>query len=210
MLPSPLPLFPLPNVVLFPGVFLPLHIFESRFRAMTEDALAGDRMIGMALLKPGFESEYEGRPPIYPVGCLGLITHAERLPDGRFHIVLQGVERFRVIGEDDSRVYRVGIIERLGGDIPTASDTATLRALRNRIEHLLVPLVERGGSELTVPPAMTDADVIHALAQYLDLAPIEKQALLECGTLLDRAGALADLLEMKAMTAGQSAPSSTH
>ncbi len=210
MLSSPLPLFPLPNVVLFPGVFLPLHIFEARYRAMTEDALAGDRMIGMALLKPGFESEYEGRPPIYPVGCLGLITHAERLPDGRFHIVLQGVERFRVIGEDDSRVYRVGIIERLGGDIPTASDTATLRALRDRIEHLLVPLVERGGSELTVPPAMTDADVIHALAQYLDLAPIEKQALLECGTLIDRAGALADLLEMKAMTAGRSAPSSTH
>ena len=73
-----------------------------------------------------------------------------------------------------------------------------------------MPLVERRGSELTVPPAMTDADVIHALAQYLDLAPIEKQALLECGTLIDRAAALADLLEMKAMTAGRSAPSSTH
>jgi uncharacterized protein len=210
MLPSPLPLFPLPNVVLFPGVFLPLHIFEARYRAMTEDALAGDRMIGMALLKPGFEAEYEGRPPIYPVGCVGLITHAERLPDGRFHIVLQGVERFRVTGEDASRVYRLGLIERLGGDIPTPSDTATLRALRDRIEHLLVPLVERGGSELTVPPAMTDADVIHALAQYLDLAPIEKQALLECDTLVARAIALADLLEMKAMTAGRSAPSSTH
>ena len=164
-------------------MFLPLHIFEARYRAMTEDALAGDRMIGMALLKPGFEAEYEGRPPIYPVGCVGLITHAERVPDGRFHIVLQGVERFRVIGEDASRVYRLGLIERLGGDIPTPADTATLRALRDRIEHLLVPLVERGGSELTVPPAMTDADVVHALAQYLDLAPIEKQALLECDTL---------------------------
>ena len=210
MSPPTLPLFPLPNVVLFPGVFLPLHIFEARYRAMTEDALAGDRMIGMALLKPGFEAEYEGRPPIYPVGCVGLITHAERVPDGRFHIVLQGVERFRVIGEDASRVYRLGLIERLGGDIPTPADTATLRALRNRIEHLLVPLVERGGSELTVPPAMTDADVVHALAQYLDLAPIEKQALLECEPLTARAVALADLLEMKAMTAGRSAPSSTH
>ena len=210
MLPSPLPLFPLPNVVLFPGVFLPLHIFEARYRAMTEDALAGDRMIGMALLKPGFEAEYEGRPPIYPVGCVGLITHAERVPDGRFHIVLQGVERFRVIGEDASRVYRLGLIERLGGDIPTPADTATLRALRDRIEHLLVPLVERGGSELTVPPARPDAAVVHALAQYLDLAPIEKQALLECDTLTARAVALADLLEMKAMTAGRSAPSSTH
>ena len=76
MFPSTLPLFPLPNVVLFPGVFLPLHIFESRYRAMTEDALSGDRMIGMALLKPGFEAEYEGRPPIYPVGCVGLVEAA--------------------------------------------------------------------------------------------------------------------------------------
>jgi Lon protease-like protein len=210
MLPSSLPLFPLPNVVLFPGVFLPLHIFEPRYRVMIEDALAGDRMIGMALLKPGFEAEYEGRPPIYAVGCMGLITHAERLPDGRFNIVLQGVERFRVRDENDSRVYRLGIIERLGGDTPTPSDAATLRARRDRIEHLLVPLVERAGAELSVPPSMADADVVHALAQYLDLAPLEKQALLECETLLARAGALADLLEMKAMMAGRTAPSSTH
>jgi Lon protease-like protein len=210
MLPSSLPLFPLPNVVLFPGVFLPLHIFEPRYRVMIEDALAGDRMIGMALLKPGFDAEYEGRPPIYAVGCMGLITHAERLPDGRFNIVLQGVERFRVREEDDSRVYRLGTIERLGGDTPTPSDVATLRARRDRIEHLLVPLVERAGAELSVPPSMADADVVHALAQYLDLAPLEKQALLECDTLIARAGALADLLEMKAMMAGRTAPSSTH
>ena len=209
MLPSTLPLLPLPNVVLFPGVFLPLHIFEARYRAMTEDALAGDRMIGMALLKPGFDAEYEGRPPIYPVGCVGLITHAERLPDGRFNVVLQGVERFRVKEEDGSRVYRLGLIERLGGDIASPSDAPTLHAMRDRIEHLLVPLVERG-SELTVPPTMTDGDVIHALAQYLDLAPIERQALLECHTLVARASALADLLEIKAMTAGRHAPSSTH
>ena len=210
MLPSLLPLFPLPNVVLFPGVFLPLHIFEPRYRAMTEDALSGDRMIGMALLKPGFEAEYEGRPPIYPVGCVGLITHALRLPDGRFNIVLQGVERFRVREEDESRVYRLGIIERIGGDLPRPSDAGALGALRDRIEHLLVPLVERAGGELGVPSSMTDADVIHALAQYLDLAPIEKQALLECDTLLTRAGALADLLEIKALSGGKPAPSSTH
>ena len=210
MFPSTLPLFPLPNVVLFPGVFLPLHIFESRYRAMTEDALSGDRMIGMALLKPGFEAEYEGRPPIYPVGCVGLVTHAERLADGRFNLMLQGVERFRVREEDDSRVYRMGLIDRLSGDVPSPSDAVALHGLRDRIQHLLVPLVERGSSELTVPPTMTDADVIHALAQYLDLAVIEKQALLECDTLLSRATALADLLEMKAMTGGTAAWSATH
>jgi Lon protease-like protein len=198
MLPPTIPLFPLPNVVLFPGVFLPLHIFEPRYRAMTEEALDGDRLIGMVLLKPGYEAEYEGRPPVYPIGCSGLITHAERLADGRFNIVLQGLVR----EEDDARVYRVGIIERLSGDTAAAADEPALRDLRHRIEHLLTPMIERAGGEINVPPSMTDVDVIHALAQYLDLAPIEKQALLERDTVLARATALADLLEMKAMTSG--------
>src|SRR5437588_739379 len=87
-----LPLFPLPNVVLFPNVFLPLHIFEPRYREMVGDALAGDRMIGMVLLKPGWERDYEGQPPVYPIGSSGLITHAERLSDSRYNIVLRGVE----------------------------------------------------------------------------------------------------------------------
>jgi Lon protease-like protein len=210
MLPPTIPLFPLPNVVLFPGVFLPLHIFEPRYRAMIGEALDGDRLIGMVLLKPGYEAEYEGRPPIYPIGCSGLITHAERLADGRFNIVLQGLERFRVREEDDSRVYRVGIIERLSGDTAAASDEPALRELRHRIEHLLTPMVERAGGEINVPPSMTDVDVIHALAQYLDLAPIEKQALLERDTVLARAAALADLLEMKAMTSGLPGTTSRH
>ncbi len=202
MLPLTVPLFPLPNVVLFPGVFLPLHIFEPRYRAMTDAALADDRLIGMVLLKPGFEAEYEGRPPIYAIGCTGLITHAERLADGRFNIVLQGLERFRVRAEDDSKPYRVGVIDRLAGDTVAGTEILRLRELRQRIEHLLTPMVERAGSELNVPASMSDVDVVHALAQYLDLAPIEKQALLECETVLTRAAALADLLEMKTMTSG--------
>ena len=210
MLPPTIPLFPLPNVVLFPGVFLPLHIFEPRYRAMTEDALAEDRLIGMVLLKPGFEAEYEGRPAIYGTGCTGLITHAERLADGRFNIVLQGLDRFRLLAEDDSKPYRIGVIDRLAGDTVTGMDVLALRELRQRIEHVLTPLVERAGSELNVPATMTDVDVVHALAQYLDLAPIEKQALLECDTVLSRAAALADLLEMKAMTGGLPGPMSRH
>src|SRR5262249_17909149 len=108
-----LPLFPLPNVVLFPNVFLPLHIFESRYRDMVADAIGGDRLIGMVLLKPGWERDYEGRPPVYPIGCSGLITHVERLPDGRYNIVLRGVERFRILREDHAHTYRRAAIERL-------------------------------------------------------------------------------------------------
>src|SRR5947209_1146443 len=106
-----LPLFPLPNVVLFPNVFLPLHIFEPRYREMIADALASDRLIGMVLLKPGWEREYEGRPAVYPIGCSGVMTHAEPLADGRYNIALRGVERFRIVEENHSRSYRRAIVE---------------------------------------------------------------------------------------------------
>src|SRR5262245_7373918 len=108
-----LPLFPLPNVVLFPNVFLPLHIFEPRYRQMTADAVASDRVIGMVLLKPGWDRDYEGRPAIYRVGCSGVITHVERLADGRFNIVLRGLDRFRIVEENIERAYRRAIVETL-------------------------------------------------------------------------------------------------
>src|SRR5690242_2842204 len=109
-----LPLFPLPNVVLFPNVFLPLHIFEPRYRQMVADSLASDRIIGMVLLKPGWQRDYEGRPPIYPVGCSGVITHVERLADGHYNMVLRGLERFRVLQEDESRPYRRALAQTIG------------------------------------------------------------------------------------------------
>src|SRR6476661_1841575 len=111
MLPPTIPIFPLPNVVLFPNVFLPLHIFEARYRQMVEDALKGDRIIGMVLLRPGWEGDYDGRPPVYPIGCAGLVTNAERMSDGRYNIVLQGLEKFRILDEDAVRPYRVARVD---------------------------------------------------------------------------------------------------
>jgi uncharacterized protein len=195
-----IPLFPLPNVVLFPGVYLPLHIFEPRYRAMVTDALAGDRLIGMVLLRPGFEDDYEGWPPVYDVGCAGVITHHERLGDGRFNIVLQGTERFRIEAEDHSRPYRIGRVQSLAE--PLFDRAVEVRSIRQRLESLVVAMVEKNRGELAIPPSMTDVDVIHALAQYLDLAPLEKQALLEMDGLASRAAALADLLEMHALGQG--------
>src|SRR6187455_301716 len=95
MLPPTIPIFPLPNVVLFPNVFLPLHIFEPRYRAMLGDALEGDRIIGMTLLMPGYEADYQGRP------------------DGRSNVVLRGIEKFRILEEDASREYRLARVEPL-------------------------------------------------------------------------------------------------
>ncbi len=83
ILPPMISIFPLDDVMLFPNIPRPLHIFEPRYRAMVADALKGDRIIGMVLLRPGYEADYEGRPPVYPIGCAGVITDAEPLPDGR-------------------------------------------------------------------------------------------------------------------------------
>ncbi|HZP48078.1 MAG TPA: LON peptidase substrate-binding domain-containing protein [Vicinamibacterales bacterium] len=193
-----LPLFPLPNVVLFPNVFLPLHIFEPRYREMVADAIKSDRMIGMVLLRPGWERDYEGRPPVYPVGCSGVMTHVERLGDGRYNIVLRGVERFRIVREDQTKSYRRAIVDPLREPALAAPDRDVLRTCRAKLESLLTP-ADRGGADSKMPAAMTDEDLVHALAQYLDLEPLEKQALLELGTLRSRAQSLVELLEMKMM-----------
>jgi Lon protease-like protein len=196
MLPPTIPIFPLDKVVLFPNVFLPLHIFEPRYRAMIGDALQGDRIIGMVLLQPGFEADYDGRPPVYPVGCAGVITHNERLADGRYNIVLRGIEKFRIRSEDASRSYRLAHIEPL----PEWADEGQreeLRRQRQRLEALLAAAVERSGSEPRFPPAVPDDDLVNALAQYLELDAIERQALLEREGTLSRCRALIELLEMK-------------
>jgi Lon protease-like protein len=208
-----LPLFPLPNVVLFPNVFLPLHIFEPRYREMVADAIDSDRMIGMVLLKAGWEHEYDGSPSVYPIGCSSVITHVERLDDGRYNIVLRGVERFRILEENYERRYRRALIEPLAERTLAAEDRASLRHQRSRLEVLLAPSIDRDlgqtqsaranasapGPDPMIPAGMADEELVNALAQYLDLEPIEKQALLEREGLRSRAESLVELLEMKLM-----------
>jgi Lon protease-like protein len=203
MLPPTIPVFPLPNVVLFPNVFLPLHIFEARYRAMVADALAGDRIIGMVLLKPGYEAHYEGRPAVYPVGCAGVITHAEPLTDGRYNIVLRGMQKFRIIGEDESKPYRLAHVEALP-EAAVETDRTTIRKQRQRLEALLAAAVEQVGSDPKFPSAVPDEDLVNALAQYLELDPLERQALLEREGVLARCRGLIELLEIKRITASQS------
>jgi Lon protease-like protein len=209
MLPSQIPIFPLPTVVLFPEVSLPLHIFEPRYREMVTDALATDRLIGMVLLRPGWEPEYEGHPPIYGIGCVGVISHHERLPDGRYNIVLQGVDRVRITGETHERAYRRAYIEPLGDPLAQA-DRRTLRDLRHRLEALVAPFAEPSGAELKIPASVPDGELVNALAQYLPLEPVEKQALLERDGAVARCEALIELLEMKAILQKCSTPRFGH
>jgi Lon protease-like protein len=197
MLPSEIPLFPLPNVVLFPAALLPLHIFEPRYRAMIGDALEGERLIGMVMLRPGWEPHYEEAPSVYPVGCAGFITHADRLPDGRYNIILRGLEKFRVLGERAAREsdqrYRVARIESIK-EASRASAGEAIYEARRRLERLIAKKLQRSADD-SIPKDIPDEDLVHAIAQHLE--PLEKQALLECDGLLQRCQALVELLEMR-------------
>jgi len=198
-----IPIFPLPTVVLFPNVFLPLHIFEPRYRQMVAESLAGDRIIGMVLLKPGYEGDYEGAPPVYATGCSGLITHAEQLEDGKYNLVLRGLEKFTIQSEeapDARRLYRSALITPLD-DVMRDGERDELRRERKLLQQRLTPLFHDTLSHY-LPDAMPDEDLVNALAQYLEFAPVEKLALLERHGALARCRSMVELLEMKAMAAG--------
>lgn len=107
------PLFPLPNVVLFPHALLPLHIFEDRYRRMTADALEGEQLIAMSLLRPGCKLQSSsGNPPLHRVVGLGKIIAHEKLEDGRYYLVLRGIARATLLCESQVNLpYRIGHLE---------------------------------------------------------------------------------------------------
>jgi len=126
-------LFPLPNLVMFPHALQPLHIFEPRYRSMLEDSLESDSLLAVALLQPGWEADYEGRPAIFPVTCVGRIVSHTRLEDGRYNILLRGLRRASVIRETATdRPYRTAEVVVLE-DLYSASHASTRADVRAQL-----------------------------------------------------------------------------
>ena len=176
-------LFPLPDLVLFPSVVQPLHIFEPRYRQLMADALAGDRLIAMALLEPGWEKGYHKAPPIRPVVCLGRVLQEERLPDGRSNLLLQGLARARILEElKTGKLYRSARVELLW-DVAPASPQEE-QELRRRLGRRLLQSFAGQPTALTQLRRLLDGDLalgplcdIFAFALPLDVGL--KQQLLE-------------------------------
>jgi len=189
-----IPIFPLPEVVLFPNMERPLVIYEPRYREMVADALKGNRTIGMVRLRPGYEKDYDGRPPIDAVGCAGIIQESEQLPDGRYLILLRGLTTFRVLSEDQRKPYRLARVEIIP-EVLRDDERALLSAVRERIATLLVTVLP-AGAELP-DPALDDAEFVNLVAQALQMPEADRQALLERASVLSRARALVDRLERK-------------
>jgi hypothetical protein len=193
-IPAEIPIFPLPETSLFPGVSRPFLIFEPRYREMIADALKGDKVIGMVRLRPGFEKDYDGRPPIFSVGCIGTIEKYEELPDGRYVILLRGMTTFRVLSEDQRKPYRLARIEALP-ELLRDEDRVTLSTLRNRIERLLFAVLPLGADP--PDPSLEDAEFVSIVAQNFGMPESTRQELLERNSVIERARALADLLDKK-------------
>ena len=192
-IPSTIPLFPLPDVVLFPHMPLPLHVFEPRYRKMTADVMASHKIIGMTLLKPGWEQDYYGRPPVYPVGCAGVVEECRRLEDGRFNIRLKGVTRFRIVSEQGGEPYRLATVESLTDEV---GDATALESGRRRVLAAIGRAAD-GPSFLVTQPELPAELFVNAVCQALSLSPVEKQSLLDCDTLGRRCARLLEILDFR-------------
>jgi uncharacterized protein len=179
-----LPIFPLPETVLFPGALLPLHVFEPRYRDMTKDVLEGARLMAVVRLKPGFEPEYLERPAVYGVAGVGYVIASEKLDDGRYNIVLRGVGRVRIAEElPPTRSYRAVRAELLVDTRSRRSASEVLTAHEQLIAMCdrLSRLIDEGGENLRelVRAVPSPAGCVDVLSAALVTDADERQKLLE-------------------------------
>jgi len=197
-IPKVIPLFPLPNLVFFPRTYVPLHIFEPRYRDMVQAAAASHRMVGMVLLKEGWEADYEGAPAIFAMGCVGRMMNVQRLSDGRSNILLQGLRRFEIQHEVGAESYRQGRIVLKDLFQP---DAALPAEIRREIVKVVAGFIRNREDGVTLSAMLKqpihDDVLVQNLSFALDFTPLEKQFLLESDSLIQQGRRLLDLLHFK-------------
>ena len=173
---------------------LPLHIFEPRYREMIRDALAGDRVIGMVLLRGDWRRCYYGRPEIFRTGTAGRVVRHEELPDGCYDILLAGLREFEMEEEYDDRSYRYARVRWRDDE-----GAALLAGERDKLAGLARAYLERGAGPAwaAVVAAEHSADdlYVNAFCQAMEVPPVEKLWLLESSSVSERSRRLCDLLE---------------
>jgi Lon protease-like protein len=198
-LPEIVPIFPLTGVLLLPRGKLPLNVFEPRYLAMIEDALSGNRMIG--IIQPSDPLSRASVPPVYPIGCAGRITSFSETDDGRYLITLTGVCRFETVRElPIVRGYRRVDVswERFAADLeepgPALFDRA--RLVEGLKTYFKIQGISANWDAIDSTP---DERLVTSLAMICPFEPSEKQALLECGSLSERASMMVAIIEMSVL-----------
>ena len=192
-LPESIPIFPLEDVMLFPEMSVPLHIFEPRYKAMIADALKGNRIVGMVLLRPGYEKDYDRSPSVFQIGCAGVINEVEQLPNGEYNIVLGALTKYRITREEASRPYRIAHVTPIA-DVVTDADRPALHARRLRLEELIRQSGGRTGVA-AAPANISDERLVNGMSQLSHIDELDRERLLEASNPLARADILIEILE---------------
>lgn len=184
-------IFPLSGALLLPGMDMPLHIFEPRYRALIHDAMARDRRIGM--IQPRGTGAV---PPLFDVGCLGRVSQIEALEDGRFNIVLTGLTRFRVVRElpvsTQFRQIEADVEQAPQEDeVLHAVERAALEMESRRFADMLGYVVD-----WTAVSRLDDTALVNGIAQIVPFDPAAKQTLLEADTLSERSERIIQLMQI--------------
>ncbi|WP_379553546.1 LON peptidase substrate-binding domain-containing protein [Erythrobacter sp. W53] len=191
-----LSIFPLPGAILFPGLQLPLHIFEPRYRAMTTDALARDRRIAMIQPQRGGDDA-----PLYEVGCIGRIEDVEAMEDGRFNLLLTGEKRFRMTRELDAgtafRQVEAEVIEEQEDQVLAAVERAAFEQEARRFADIQGYSVDWDSVE-----RLDDTSLINGVSQIAPFDVASKQALLEAKDISDRCDMLIQLMQFFSLRDG--------
>lgn len=188
-------IFPLGGVILFPGLQLPLHMFEPRYKAMVTDAMARDRQIGIIQPLSLAGSADNPKPPLYEMGCLGRIADVEALDDGRYNVILDGVARFRMLRELDVttpfRQVEGELIEENPGDLELG------KSERLALEKQARNFADAQGYSVDWKSvaSLDDMSMVNGVAQIAPFDSAAKQALLEANSLTERAQLLIQLMQ---------------
>ncbi len=188
-----LSIFPLPGALLFPGMHLPLHIFEPRYRAMISDAMARDRRIGMIQprIEPGATSD---KPALYTTGCVGKIAEVEAMEDGRYNVILEGLSLFRIVRELDATTAFRQIEAEL---LPTIADDALSLGRRSSLEMESRRFADAAGYSVDWDAVgrLDDQSLVNGIAQIAPFDVAAKQALLEAPDIEQRAELIIQLMQ---------------
>ena len=195
--PEQIPVFPLPNLVFFPGTVIPLHIFEPRYRQMVQDVLAGDGVLAMALLKSGWEEQVQGAPDIHSIACAGRLLEVSQLPEGRFNIRMAGLGRVRLDEFESDKPYRQARVSLLAETPPDETSIETIAArsdLLGAYGLLVAEITGRQSLGLEGAQAAPFHALVNTLCAHLDMPSRIKQELLEVDDIMERGLAVTDVL----------------
>jgi uncharacterized protein len=197
------PLFPLPNVVLFPKTPMPLYIFEERYRTMIREAISGNRELVIALLRSGYESSYSGIAAVHDIACLGRIETYEELEDGKFNIVVVGIHRVRLIREVQHSPYRLVEVEKLDENAE-AERLPEVVQRHKQLGGLFAKFTELATGvkqhALELMPQLDFESLINMVAMTLNLPIEQKQELLEIDEPSSRCDVLIPILQQQLET----------